>query len=273
MTKFTIFTTCKPFEGIVGANQRSAITSWALIKPTPTIVLIGNEKGTAELAKEMRLKHIRSVTRNRWGTPLMSGLFWVGVTCCDPESELLCYVNSDILLFPEFSLAVAAAAAKFDVFLMSGPRWDLQVDDPINFKRDWIKDVNVALKQRGVRHKPTGLDWLAFTRKTYHPASFPALAIGRNGWDSWLLWKAIRKKIPTIDATQMVKVVHQEHGGRALTTEEHKMNRAMSNQDRLGRAYIWEATYRLLPGYHIRKCDPITDLWCADVGWDWRQGD
>ena len=44
--KWTIFTTCKPFDGIIAKNQTSAIKSWTLMTPKPEIILIGYWAGT-----------------------------------------------------------------------------------------------------------------------------------------------------------------------------------------------------------------------------------
>ena len=266
--KWTIFTTCKPFEGIIGTNQRSAIKSWTLLEPRPDILLIGDEPGTADLARDLGIMHVGSVTRNRWGTPLVPGLFWVAITSGGP-GDVLCYVNSDILLLPSFTKAVAAADDLFETFLLTGPRWDLQVDDPINFDEDWVKALTTALKQRGRRHKPTGQDYLVFTRLTFHPSYFPPLAIGHNGWDSWIIWEALRQKTPVIDASQAITAIHQDHGPAVTNSEQHKMNRAIVDYDRMGRAYIWEATYRMLTGrrYQVRPAPDVINFWAEDVGW------
>ena len=37
-------------------------------------------------------------------------------------------------------------------------------------------------------------------------------AVGRPGWDSWLIFDMRRKKIPVINASEAITVIHQNHG-------------------------------------------------------------
>ena len=70
----TIFSCPKPFRGHFGMIQRNAIRSWTLLKPTPDVILIGDEKEHA-----MSQKSSRFVTFPTWGemnlVPLWSVLF------------------------------------------------------------------------------------------------------------------------------------------------------------------------------------------------------
>ena len=270
--KLTIFTTCRPFEGEFADIQRNAVTSWALLKPEPQIILIGAEMGTAELAKDMRLKYLPSVQRNIWDTPLLSSLFWSAITC--GTGDVLCYVNSDIILLDDFMPAVEACARKFSgAWLLTGPRWDVPVEGQLNIEEDWRGSIRKTLKEHGKRHKPTGLDYFVFPRGTFEPASFPPLAVGRTAWDAWLVWKARSKRVPTIDGSMSITAVHQMHekGGKP---EEKKTNQAMASSDRLGRGYIWEGKYRVVPGpgrkLIVQSAPDAAVLWSANTGWeDW----
>lgn len=267
---FAMFTTCRPFEDEFAIIQTNAIKSWTLLDPRPEILLVGDEAGTANLAQKLDCKHIRSVTRNRWGTPLVSGLFWTALTCA--ESETLVYCNSDVILMQDFALSVEAAARTFDVFLMAGARWDMKVRKPIRFAQGWDGKMHRSLRKAGKRHAPTGMDYFAFTQKTLDPKGFPPLAIGRTAWDSWLAWRALVGGIPLIDATGAVTAVHQVHekGGK---TVEKKINFAVAAGDRLGRGYIWEARWRVAKHgrkYIVEKAPEPVDRWAEEVGWDWR---
>lgn len=261
----TIFTTCRPFDDAFADIQTNAIRSWSLLKPWPEIILIGDEMGTAEAAAAIGCQHVRAVTRNQWGVPLLSSLFWTALTC--GKGDVFCYINSDIIMLPDFMKAVDAAAHRFDVFLMVGPRWDLDVGR-IDFESAWEGDLRRSLGKHGVRHKPTGLDYFVFTRGTYTADSFPPLAVGQTAWDAWLVWKAWHKGIPTIDATQAVTAIHQNHekGGKSM---QKKVNRAMANADRLGHGYVWESKCRVIPGdkYRVVDAEQPISYWAKDVGW------
>jgi hypothetical protein len=61
------------------------------------------------------------------------------------------------------------------------------------------------------------------------------LAIGRVGWDNWLIWHARSQGAAVVDATQVITAVHQDHdyshhpgGAEAVWRgEEAKRNRAL----------------------------------------------
>jgi hypothetical protein len=40
----------------------------------------------------------------------------------------------------------------------------------------------------------------------------PAFAVGRPAWDNWLIYHARQLRVPVIDATKAVTVIHQNHG-------------------------------------------------------------
>ena len=54
--------------------QRNAIKSWTLL-PDVEVILLGEETGLAEAARELGVKHISNVERNANGTPLISSMF------------------------------------------------------------------------------------------------------------------------------------------------------------------------------------------------------
>src|SRR5882724_4764180 len=100
----TIFTIPKAFVGHVGVIQRNAIRSWTLLEPRPEIILLGNDEGTAQVARELGLRHIPEITSNQHGTPLLNDMFRRAEL--NASSPLLCYVNADIVLLREFAEAV-----------------------------------------------------------------------------------------------------------------------------------------------------------------------
>ena len=72
MPLITIFSAPKPFtDPHIAMIQRNAIKSWTLL-PDVEVILLGEETGLAEAAKELGVKHIPNVARNDSGTPLIS---------------------------------------------------------------------------------------------------------------------------------------------------------------------------------------------------------
>jgi hypothetical protein len=203
----TIFAAPKKFDGHIGVIQRNAIQSWTRINPRPEIILFGADAGTAEIAAEFGLRHLSNVKCNQWGTPLISDLFEQAEKV--GHGSIVCYVNSDIILFDDFTRALTRVAAWDDHFLMVGRRTDLDIKDAINLEGDWASTIRSRAQRKGKLQIARSIDYFAFSRGLY--PSIPPLAIGRFWWDNWLLWKARSLQAKVVDASKPVLVVHQNH--------------------------------------------------------------
>jgi hypothetical protein len=202
----TIFAIPKPFQEKTGVIQRNAILSWTNLKPLPEIILFGDEKGTAQLASELELQHVPQIARNEYNTPLLDDLFLKAQRIS--QYDTLCYVNADIILLNDFINAVRKVA--FTEYLMVGQRFDLVIDKPIDFSSPgWEGRLRAVAEKRGQWHGHTGIDYFVFSRGLF--SDIPPFAIGRTMWDNWLIYKARSLKVPVIDATRMIKAIHQEH--------------------------------------------------------------
>jgi hypothetical protein len=89
------------------------------------------------------------------------------------------------------------------------------------------------VKNRGQLHHPAGSDCFVFPR--YHFTSIPDFAIGRAGWDNWMIYNALHRGLPVVDATPSLMVVHQNHDYHHLPKgvphydlEETKINAALA---------------------------------------------
>lgn len=200
----TVFTIPKPFVGHIGLIQRNAIRSWKAVGITK-IFLFGNETGVAEAAIEHNVNHVSFVERNDFGTPLLSSVFAAAERLA--QTSLLMYVNADIILtHPIESLLVKVDLANF---LLSGRRWDLDVRRLIDFeKAEWSSILRSELSSQGIMHGFSGKDYFIFPRGW---VKMPAFAVGRPGWDDWFIYDARTKKIPVIDATEAITIIHQNH--------------------------------------------------------------
>lgn len=125
------------------------------------------------------------------------------------ENRLLCYVNTDIILFKTF--LEAATSIRFKKFLMVGRRRKLQIRDPIDFfSKGWEQRLLDGVHQNGVLDGATAIDYFVFP-KDLEINDFPPFAVGRPGWDNWLIFKVRQLGIPVVDVTQSALVVHQDH--------------------------------------------------------------
>jgi len=203
----TIFSVPKPFLGHTGIIQQNAIHTWSCLRPACEIILCGDDPGTEQTAARFKAKFISNVMRNEHGTPLLNSVFdQVGKVA---SHDLMCFVNADIILLDDFIKAVERI--RFQSFLMVGQRWDIDLREPVNFDRlDWEKQLRNYVASHGALHPPTGSDYFVFPRSS-GIGKLPAFAVGRPGWDNWFIYNARRLRVPVIDATRVVTVIHQNH--------------------------------------------------------------
>ena len=203
----TIFSNPRPFTGPFDTIQRNAIGSW--LKLGCEIILFDDEEETtSRVASELGVKCLKPVC-NEYGTPLLDHEF--AAVKAAAVNPVLAHVNADIILFPEFTLAITRiyALLRGGNFFMIGRRWDLDVTEPLDFSGDWQEKVRSSLAAGGKLHGISGIDYWVFPKDT--PFDPPSFNVGRPGMDSWLVYKARLLKIPVIDATEAITIVHQNH--------------------------------------------------------------
>jgi hypothetical protein len=62
----TIFAIPKAFRGHIGVIQRNAIEAWTQMRPAPQVLLFGDDEGVADVARDLGVRHVPQVQRNRW---------------------------------------------------------------------------------------------------------------------------------------------------------------------------------------------------------------
>jgi hypothetical protein len=205
----TIFSTPKPFCGNIGTIQMNAFRSWSVLQPKCEIIILGNEYGTAEKSAELNLKHIPDIERNEYGTPLLNSLFEAAEKVA--TNDLLCYVNSDIILTSDLIAAINRVRSRFHDFLLSGRRLNLDLGNSLDFSRhgceSYLKEY--AYRKGKIESPLGGCDYFVYTKGIL--GRIPPFAVGRVRWDSWLLYNARSNNIPLIDATNVVTAIHQNH--------------------------------------------------------------
>ena len=202
----TIFTTPKPFRGRVGDIQINSLKSWKLLHPDIEIIIIGNEKGAAEVAKKLGLMHIADVETGEIGMPLAPSIF--GLAARYGRHDIQCYVNTDILFLND--LIETINRVPFERFLLVGQRWDLDVTELINFdSRNWRTDLLARKNREGVLHPPAGSDYFVFRRGTL--GHMLPMSVGRPRWDNGLIFHARLHRIPVVDCSAVITLIHQNH--------------------------------------------------------------
>lgn len=208
MPLLTLFTAPKPFTNPhIALIQRNALRSWLALGDEVEALLIGDEEGVAETAAELGIRHLPQVERNAYGTPLIRSIFELARR--HGSGQLLAYVNADILLLPDFVAAAKQAAGRFSRFLIVGQRWDVDVRQPLDFEGDWAGRLRQLARDEGRLHPPGGSDYFIFPRQCFEEV--PPMAVGRAGWDNWMIYAARAAGWPVVDASRGIMILHQSH--------------------------------------------------------------
>jgi hypothetical protein len=224
----TLFSAPKPFlDPHIALIQKNAIQSWRQLGNKVEVVLIGEEQGVRQVAKDFGVKFIPDVRRNKEGTPLISSMFELARSV--NHSPLMAIINTDIIVLPDFLDVSEKVSMQTEKFVLAGQRWDLNDKNAFQFKKGWETFIKEYLKKQGRRHPPAGSDYFIFPRTCYQ--SMPDFAIGRAGWDNWMIFKARWEHWKMIDATEVVTVIHQAHGYSHLPNGKthHKIPETFEN--------------------------------------------
>jgi hypothetical protein len=207
MPLITLFSAPKPFTNPhIAMIQRNAIKSWTLLLDVD-VILLGEEEGLAEAAHELGVKHIATVDRNANGVPLISSMFKLARE--NSNSDLLCIINADMVLMPDFVEAAKQSVKLKDKFVLLSQRWDYDITSLLDFAEGWQSRLREDVRKQNQLHRPAGSDFFLFPRSCY--ADIPNFIIGRAGWDNWMIYKARKEDWAVIDCTPSVMIVHQNH--------------------------------------------------------------
>ncbi len=205
----TIFAIPKSFAGHIGTIQQNAIKSWTRLEPTPQIILLGDDYGVAELAREIGAIHCPAVEKSSYGTPLLKSVFSSAANLA--KGKFMAYVNSDIILLNDFMPTLKSASESFSNFVLIGQRCDLDLAHELDFSIDgWEPGLRKQAAAAGKLAGPRGMDYFCFPRGRSFQ-NIPDFAIGRGYWDNWLVFEALRSCRAVLDATGAITVIHQNH--------------------------------------------------------------
>lgn len=252
----TIFTIPKAFTGHIGIIQRNAIQSWTKLEPRPEVLLFGQDAGTAELARELGLRHEPDVALTERGTPLVNDLFEKAERAA--SGTRMCYVNADIILTRDFLRAVEIVESRMPRSLMVSKRINLDVRERIAFEPGWEKEIQRRVELIGAEEHYSGIDVFVFPKAMY--PKIPAFAIGRLWWDHWLI-KAVREqKLPVVDASLVAPLLHQNHdyshapGGAEEVWRGAEAGKNFELYGGVKHAYtLLDVTHELTPDGNIRR--------------------
>lgn len=206
----------RAFEGEFDDLQRMAIESWLTCVDNPQVILMGSDSGVREACREYGLQHAPALPRNRYGTPLVNGAFFLAESLS--RFDILCEVSADIIFSGEIAYALKDLEEVKRPFVV-GQRHDVNAGDPKSAKL----------------HPPSAADYFIYRKGTI--GEIPAFAYGRTAYDNWLIWAAIHKwDMTVIDATPSIMAIHVNHGypawkkgkGEMLNGEEKEENHRLA---------------------------------------------
>lgn len=252
MTLPTAFLVPKPFLGLDGIHQRNTL---AFLRAAGFPVLIlGDEAGTHEAARDFGAIHLPDLPRNVHGTPRLDAAFRMAASGC--EGSHLLYLNADILLPPDSARRFAGWAEAHPEALFSGSRVDLDLPQALD-PGQW-PELAARGHTKGIRRYPAAMDFFLFPKAAF--AAMPAFAIGRPGWDNWMVYEALREGRSVIDLGGDLLVLHQNHGyGHIPGGDEAYRNGPESRENRhLAGGYLHlynlrDATHALRQGMIRRR--------------------
>jgi SAM-dependent methyltransferase len=203
----TIFSIPKPFKDPHIINiQTNAVKSWINLGSEVEVILLGDDFGVADFCRENNIQHIKDVKCNKFGTPMLDSAF--DLVRRKAENQLIMFVNADIILTSDILKIIGFLPS--DNFLVVGRRWDIDMPVLINYSDgEWEEKLNDDIKVRGTLHPPVGSDYFIFNKESFK--DLPAFAVGRAGWDNWMIEAAAKRRMKIIDASPSIRVIHQNH--------------------------------------------------------------
>lgn len=245
----TFFTMPKPFRGHAKIVQYNGLESWVGLRPRPKIILMGKEPGMKKAALRFGCE-LKSIRRHKkYGVPLVNYAFRAAQM--EATTPLLCMSNPDMIFMDDFMPAVELAANGLGKFLMVGRKTDLLIKKHLNFTGNWQERLRGAAVRKGVLHSSYGLDYFVFTPGVF--GGLPDFYVGHRGWDNYLMWYALKRGVPVVDATEVILAVHQKNlRPKPATNELIKHNLALA-----GEAGTWGrtefATWEIIAEGELRK--------------------
>jgi hypothetical protein len=246
-------------RGHVAVTQWNAIKSWTMLSPKPEVILLGDEEGVSETARELNVRHIPVVTCSEFGTPLVNSLFDTAQKAS--LNNIICYVNADIILKGDFMRGIERVITVEPQALMVGRRWNVDINETLSFVGDWEAALSALVGKKGKLYPYFAIDYFVFPRNVL--GEIPPLAIGRPAWDNWVIYRARSLSLPVIDMTEAVMVVHQNHDyshhpdgwAGAMRGEESRRNIDLVGEVAHVHSLL-DATHQLTPRALKRRIPP-----------------
>ena len=199
---FSLFATLKRMRGETEVHQTNAITSWTQF--CSEIILYGED--SRGIADDLGLICHETVDTQA-GIPGLDSLFRLAQQ--HSSHDIVGYMNADVVIVDGLRGAVRTVSKALPSFLMVCRRWDIDLDETLDFETDWRSLVRERIAETDVLHSDCSSDLFLFRRPLWEVLPFTP---GRPEWDNWMLWKACDAGVPVVDVTPVVTMAHPNHG-------------------------------------------------------------
>lgn len=225
----TIFTTPKPFEGHIATIQSNAINSWKALDPKLEVIIFWNMDDDVEeeidyaieLSCQLNAVPI-FISNDHLGMPFARMIFDRAARIAD--TEIIAYVNADIMLFEDFLPAVDRVDSSYEEYMIVGRRHDFALDHQIDFSDPEQVEAAYKAARKGKLHSKAGIDYFVLRKEHWHNfPPMPDLLIAGTCYDNWLVNAGLKSGV-VVNATQSIVAGHQHHAYRRDGTIEAWIN-------------------------------------------------
>lgn len=201
----TLFTTAKSFDGEARQRQFNALRSWKALHPEVEIFLFGKGSGYSQAAAELGLVWVENIATGESGCPRIDRMF----AHIDQYAKhpVRAFLNCDILLLGN----ILDAVQRVDLtrYLMVARRVNLDLREFIVGESEWQERLTQAIRRDGQIGRPTAIDMFLYRGDVWQ--DLPPLVVGRAGYDNFLVYHCRLNRVPVVNASDTVTLVHQNH--------------------------------------------------------------
>lgn len=206
--RVTIFTIPRAFTEEHRVSQENTLGSWVRLSPHPEILLLCDDPGVAEAAKQFGCIHVPDIRCNKDGIPYVGDAFRLAFQLA--TNDVLCYANADIIFIQDFITAIDVVVQSLDQpFLIVGQRWDISIPKPLKFMDNWQRQLQARAERHGNLHSAGAIDYFIYSRGAI--VDMPDFLVGSPKWDNWLVKDAENRGLQIVSATEAITCIHQRH--------------------------------------------------------------
>ena len=251
--KWAIFTVPKPMQA--GPAQIAAVYSWTQLSRRPENIYIiqASDVTDEEMAEWARMVPQAQIIKIKGMSNMTLRLDIVFERASRELVDAVVVINSDIVLFDDFTEALAFVSEQYPRFFMIGSRYDclkeLMVPEWSALNLTWLENLRNLTLRNGALHTYGGSDYYAWRPAVGEPTSvtaigsrIPPFSIGRPHADNWMIDRAIEVgRVEVVDVTAAVTAVHLKHDYRHVVSADNQVQNSSKVDPPLFSKSFWSS--------------------------------